>query len=447
MIPCLLLFSRTLRFYPVLKSITLTLAPIVHFSIQDAPPTLDREGGTYKYSRAFKEMVESCLVKDPSQRLRSRPLFPIFNLCLLMVTDFQRPTAEQLLQTPFFKSSKKKSYLVGAILSTYSYIPTTAPSLDIRLNGIVMPTEDLPPLTHRQERRVAHNSHALTHHSIDSWDFATTLNSPTTSVHRRRMLEEMDLATPEWDGEWEAEEMGGMFEMEGEREEGKRHSNAVSWGAEDVGPREVEVEQEQGLRGGREAETETETETETEVEIEGIPSSSSSPSDAEFPGASLAPSPASGSSPATSVAEIGSEPPPITPKPTDTRALAVPQAPPQVPVSSLPPLASSAPAPSTGGKSAAAGATATVRRVSSQGLWRKIKGAGGGKEKEKEKEKEKGGMGALFSRKASGSMNTLARKASGSMNTLARKASGNMNTLARTTSRTAQVVGECTWYI
>jgi serine/threonine-protein kinase OSR1/STK39 len=36
--------------------------------IQEAPPTLDREGGTYKYSRAFKEMVDSCLVKDPSKR-------------------------------------------------------------------------------------------------------------------------------------------------------------------------------------------------------------------------------------------------------------------------------------------------------------------------------------------------------------------------------------------
>lgn len=37
-------------------------------SIHDAPPTLDREGGTFKYSRAFKEMVDSCLVKEPSKR-------------------------------------------------------------------------------------------------------------------------------------------------------------------------------------------------------------------------------------------------------------------------------------------------------------------------------------------------------------------------------------------
>ncbi|KAK0505991.1 kinase-like domain-containing protein [Armillaria luteobubalina] len=66
-------------------------------TIQEAPPTLDRDGGTYKYSRAFQEMLESCLVKDPSQR----------------------PTAEQLLQTQFFKGAKKPSYLIATILSKF----------------------------------------------------------------------------------------------------------------------------------------------------------------------------------------------------------------------------------------------------------------------------------------------------------------------------------------
>ncbi|KAJ7071510.1 kinase-like domain-containing protein [Mycena amicta] len=66
-------------------------------TIQEAPPTLDREGGTNKYSRSFKELVDSCLVKDPSKR----------------------PTAHELLQSPFFKSTKKKSYLVNAILSVF----------------------------------------------------------------------------------------------------------------------------------------------------------------------------------------------------------------------------------------------------------------------------------------------------------------------------------------
>ncbi|KAJ7596624.1 kinase-like protein [Mycena floridula] len=99
-------------------------------TIQDAPPTLDREGGNHKYSKAFQEMVQSCLVKDPSKR----------------------PTAEQLLATPFFKNSKKKSYLINTIL------------------------KDLPPAAHRQQRRALPPSHN-TRNSVDSWDFANTIHS------------------------------------------------------------------------------------------------------------------------------------------------------------------------------------------------------------------------------------------------------------------------------
>ncbi|KAI0787018.1 kinase-like domain-containing protein [Abortiporus biennis] len=63
--------------------------------VQKDPPTLDRNGGTHNYSPVFEEMVSMCLNKDPSLR----------------------PTAAKLLITHFFKSAKKKSYLVGAILS------------------------------------------------------------------------------------------------------------------------------------------------------------------------------------------------------------------------------------------------------------------------------------------------------------------------------------------
>jgi serine/threonine-protein kinase OSR1/STK39 len=99
--------------------------------IQEDPPSFDRRGGVYKYSRAFKEIVDRCLVKDP----------------------LKRPTAKELLRTPFFRAAKDKSYLVGAIL------------------------KDLPPLTHRQERRVV--PHITSENSVDSWDFpATPLASP-----------------------------------------------------------------------------------------------------------------------------------------------------------------------------------------------------------------------------------------------------------------------------
>jgi serine/threonine-protein kinase OSR1/STK39 len=84
-----------------------------HGSVEAAPPTLDREGGVHKYSRTFKEIVDRCLVKDPSLRytpFRSPRVFIVLN------NVSHRPTAAQLLQTPFFKNTKKPSYLVGTIL-------------------------------------------------------------------------------------------------------------------------------------------------------------------------------------------------------------------------------------------------------------------------------------------------------------------------------------------
>lgn len=74
-------------------------------SVQDPPPTLDRSGGAYKYSRAFQEIIEQCLEKDPAKR----------------------PTAAELLSSPFFRTGKKKPYLVGAVLSE-----DLSPSFEIR---------------------------------------------------------------------------------------------------------------------------------------------------------------------------------------------------------------------------------------------------------------------------------------------------------------------------
>ncbi|KAI8906177.1 kinase-like domain-containing protein, partial [Powellomyces hirtus] len=74
--------------YPPLKVLMLTL--------QNEPPTLDRDSTKYKYSKLFKEMIDMCLVKDP----------------------VRRPAAEKLLSHPFFKqAAKKRSYLVTALLS------------------------------------------------------------------------------------------------------------------------------------------------------------------------------------------------------------------------------------------------------------------------------------------------------------------------------------------
>ncbi|KAG0709096.1 kinase-like protein [Suillus ampliporus] len=107
--------------------------------VQGKPPKLDSVGGLHQYSRAFKSIVDACLVKDPSKR----------------------PTAAQLLQTPFFKSAKKKSHLVSTIL------------------------DGLPPLTMRQERR-RHQPSMITHGTMDSWDFNSTEIAPPTSLGSKR---------------------------------------------------------------------------------------------------------------------------------------------------------------------------------------------------------------------------------------------------------------------
>lgn len=111
--------------------------------MQDAAPTVSRTGGdgSTSYSRAFAETVSACISKDPTAR----------------------PTAAQLLASPFFRTAKKKSFLVGAVL------------------------RGLPPLAQRQERIRAERHR--THATVDSWDFAATLashpGSPTATHFRR----------------------------------------------------------------------------------------------------------------------------------------------------------------------------------------------------------------------------------------------------------------------
>lgn len=73
--------------FPPMKVLMLTL--------QNPPPTLDRDATFYKYSKAFKDMIDACLQKDPAKR----------------------PSAEKLLTHPFFKASKKPAYLVSTLLN------------------------------------------------------------------------------------------------------------------------------------------------------------------------------------------------------------------------------------------------------------------------------------------------------------------------------------------
>ncbi|KAF9364909.1 hypothetical protein BGX34_012081 [Mortierella sp. NVP85] len=72
--------------YPPIKVLMLTLS--------NDPPTLDRESTKHRYSKLLKEMIDTCLQKDPTRR----------------------PSAEKLLNHSFFKQAKKKSYLVTTLL-------------------------------------------------------------------------------------------------------------------------------------------------------------------------------------------------------------------------------------------------------------------------------------------------------------------------------------------
>jgi len=103
--------------YPPIKVLMLTL--------QNEPPTLDRDQATHKFSKTFKDMIDSCLVKDPTKR----------------------PTSEKLLQHPFFKQAKKKSYLVSTIL------------------------HNVPPLTQINHNIKKPQQPKISHEKGISWDF------------------------------------------------------------------------------------------------------------------------------------------------------------------------------------------------------------------------------------------------------------------------------------
>ncbi|KAF8326846.1 kinase-like domain-containing protein [Cantharellus anzutake] len=130
-------------------------------TLQNASPTLDRSGGVHKYSRTLKEIVDRCLTKDPQLR----------------------PTTSELLEHPYFRSAKKKDYLVKTLLV------------------------GLPPLVVRQERRKQPTS--LTSTSIlSSWDF--TQIALSSSAHPPIMSRTLSVSNiPRMGGDILVEEESG----------------------------------------------------------------------------------------------------------------------------------------------------------------------------------------------------------------------------------------------
>jgi len=91
--------------YPPMKVLLMTL--------QNAPPGLDYERDK-KFSRSFKQMIASCLVKDPSKR----------------------PSAKKLLKHSFFKQARSSDYIAQKLLDGL-------PDLVNRVQAIKRKEEDM----------------------------------------------------------------------------------------------------------------------------------------------------------------------------------------------------------------------------------------------------------------------------------------------------------------
>lgn len=113
-------------------------------TLQDEPPTLDRTGGAFKYSKTFDDFVRVCLQKDPAKR----------------------PSSEKLLGHAFLRQAKPKRHLVHTILA------------------------GLPPLAERQERKRAMSIASLHNHL--SWDFNSTISAGTNSRLHTPLHERVD---------------------------------------------------------------------------------------------------------------------------------------------------------------------------------------------------------------------------------------------------------------
>mmetsp|Transcript_19568 Transcript_19568/g.33636 ORF Transcript_19568/g.33636 Transcript_19568/m.33636 type:complete len:580 (-) Transcript_19568:30-1769(-) len=91
--------------------------------LKEPPPTLDSEAMKARgWSKTFKDMIDTCLVKDPSKR----------------------PTSTKLLEHKFFKSAKNPNYIVTKLL------------------------EHLPPLGVRFAAELAKTKESLLHHEDDT---------------------------------------------------------------------------------------------------------------------------------------------------------------------------------------------------------------------------------------------------------------------------------------
>ncbi|KDE05629.1 STE/STE20/FRAY protein kinase [Microbotryum lychnidis-dioicae p1A1 Lamole] len=169
-------------------------AKVLSKTVIDAPPTL--EGS---YSKHFRDLIQSCLNKDPNKR----------------------PTAHQLLSHPFIKSqAKKKSHLVTTILA------------------------DLPPLERRQNRRRLSVITGTRHDSSLSWDFNSTILSLHGGNSAGRAGEGYATPPSPWSGINTANSVGGEQDPFAKFDSGGTPKSSIgrNWPSAGSRTREVSVQ-------------------------------------------------------------------------------------------------------------------------------------------------------------------------------------------------------------
>jgi len=150
---------------------------VIYLTLSGKPPTLDRKQAIRKYSRVFKEMVDSCLQRDPAKR----------------------PTAKQLLKHPFFKSAKKLSFLQETVLIHVPPVHQRDKSAQLKARGFQC---SMSPV--QRNTGSAANSESMdaaecfNEDTSDSWDFSVddaTSVSGTDASPMNTIVEEDEDAT------------------------------------------------------------------------------------------------------------------------------------------------------------------------------------------------------------------------------------------------------------
>ncbi|KAL9224318.1 hypothetical protein vseg_000364 [Gypsophila vaccaria] len=119
--------------FPPMKVLLMTL--------QNAPPGLDYERDK-KFSKSFKQMIASCLVKDP----------------------LKRPSSRKLIKHPFFKQARSNDYIVRTLLDGL-------PSLGDRIKALKKKEEDMlaqKKMPDGEKEELSQNEYKR---GISSWNF------------------------------------------------------------------------------------------------------------------------------------------------------------------------------------------------------------------------------------------------------------------------------------